>query len=886
MHMPLIELSLSEAQPQIPVKDKSIWRKSNLNLPNAADEAEQDARKLRRQRSRGNMEQINASNLMYVKEEEKRKGLISALSQVPVQDRLTLYLRRPSEDKNFYRSGSLRAPKKIDVVSNSGSIPSSPIMTRSSLLRKYRYGSNVSEDANDDRTLPPYVPRRIQKTKDEDDVISDKIEIDSDNIETPPATRRKFGKMREFSSSLEDEPRRLEPIETSQEFESPPEEGDRVSPEGRSDKEMMNERGSLLRNSQRLRDIARRNEEEEVLGDGQFDRFSSTRRTRRYKKSVDSGPDVTEKENDENNSTLAGDQMSRPSPTQPTPQELTSSTTVHVDDKEARLKKWQNRLKYHGTAVQNEDTRLAQEAITDINKFGSELKNIDQMNQANPKKSEQSYKGGNNLNDGKRLQRGQSLQESRRGSMSRSNNNNNNNDTKADIKSTNNQIDEIYLNNDKSDFIPEIRVQANTPACLKTKPEQHELNDEGFEETQSLGSETPSQGTSSGCNYEQDSVDSHGLIRDNNNKKRSGKLNRADSSGSGDTNTSSSTNPPVKKFIRNSNATRSLMTPTRVGTLMQKLHRSDLRSNNRLDRSNSLKVSQKQGGAEERKILLSKYSNLRKTDSQSSLSGNKGLNGQMKRRGVERSNSRTSLRSSRSSLNSSTSVNTVRNVSSKSSASVQSVPHNEKSTTTATRRLAGYTTAIKNLTNNLKKESADKQNFGYKKSSGSQPTSEDRKKPLGQVQLRNSIEKIKTNVPASRSSSSGSSIGPTARRPKSSTLNTSFKENQSIKESKGGIGGGGGGGGSTGGGGPQSRSSSTGSITSELKPKMTKLTTGLSSSSKQKENNNYGNTGIKIPRTTGIGGGLNFMKPTAASSAKEPEIVINKFRPMGKATIK
>ncbi|KAK6641738.1 hypothetical protein RUM44_013453 [Polyplax serrata] len=807
--------AIEEAQPQIAVKDKSIWRKSNLNVPNAADDAD-DPRKIRRQRSRNNMEQINTSNLMLIKEEEKKKGLISALSQVPVQDRLTLYLRRPTEDRAFIRSGSLRAPSKTDSFSNSGSIPNSPIMSRSQLFRKYRYGANAGEDFSEEQALPPSVPRRFQKTRDE--VISDKIEIDSDNIETPPVTRRKFGKLREFSSSLEDEPRRMGPIENSpRDLESPPEETDRI----RSESKEVQERGSLLRNSQRLREIAKRNEDEEVLGDGQFDRFSSARRTRRYKKSQDSGAENTEKEMDDMSPEVVDTQSSRP-----VSQQTQSEPQNKSDDKEARLKKWQNRLKYHGTAVQNEDSRLAQEAIIDINKVGSELQNIEQVTSNG---IDNSFKGKIN-----RKERAQSLIEpSQVMDAKRAN------IMKSEAKSpSNNHISQTYLNQDKSEFIPEIRVQANTPGSLKVKTE-HELNDEGFEETQSLGSETPSQGTSSGCNYEQDSVDSPRLTRTSEGT-RSGKLNRADSSGSGDTNTSSGTNAPAKRFVRNTTATRSLMTPSRVETLMQRLHRPDSRSS-RLDRSNSVKVAQKP--TEERRSLIARSTSMRKTDSQTSLTGSK-TNLPIKRRGVERSNSKTSLRSSRSSLNSSTSVNTVRNVPAKPAPSATDKP--------TARRMVGYTSAIKSLTDNLKKDS-DKSIQENRRQSGGQEV----KKPLSQVQLKSSVEgKPKPSVPASRSSSSGSSIGPSARRPKATTLSTSFKEN-AAKPAK-----------------PQSalvagsRNSSTGSITSEPPSKV--------KSSNQKEN-----TGIRMPRAA-----LNFMKPTAASAAKEPEMVINKFRPMAKAMVK
>lgn len=51
-----------EAQPQTPVKDKSPWRKSNLNVPNSAEETELDMRRLRRIRSRGNMDAGSASS--------------------------------------------------------------------------------------------------------------------------------------------------------------------------------------------------------------------------------------------------------------------------------------------------------------------------------------------------------------------------------------------------------------------------------------------------------------------------------------------------------------------------------------------------------------------------------------------------------------------------------------------------------------------------------------------------------------------------------------------------------------------------------------------------------------------------------------------------------
>lgn len=98
---------------------------------------------------------------------------------------------------------------------------------------------------------------------------------------------------------------------------------------------------------------------------------------------------------------------------------------------------------------------------------------------------------------------------------------------------------------------------------------------------------------------------------------------------------------------------------------------------------------------------------------------------------VERSGSRSSLRSSRSSLNSATSVNTVRNL------GPSGHPH-----------LNRYTSAIRALTNDLRKGSTG---------SNASSTNADEKR-RGSTP-RTSI----TKIPASRSSSSGSSVGPAVR---------------------------------------------------------------------------------------------------------------------------
>lgn len=85
--------------------------------------------------------------------------------------------------------------------------------------------------------------------------VSNKIEIDSDNIETPPTTRKIF-------PSAVDKREPTPPTPCSRRMVSRPIKDLPPSPE----------------------DV----EPPTTLGDGQFDRFSSARRTRRYKRNPDS----------------------------------------------------------------------------------------------------------------------------------------------------------------------------------------------------------------------------------------------------------------------------------------------------------------------------------------------------------------------------------------------------------------------------------------------------------------------------------------------------------------------------------------------------------------------------------------------------------------------
>lgn len=249
-------------------------------------------------------------------------------------------------------------------------------------------------------------------------------------------------------------------------------------------------------------------------------------------------------------------------------------------------------------------------------------------------------------------------------------------------------------------FIPDISV---TPSSTLSsgKARDQEMNDEGFEETQSLVSETLSQETSSG-NYETDTHDSTRCspaeLRYTGNDNDRGRVAATDEeTDDAAKTTDKALKSSIRGFVKRANSMRS----------------TNEKSSYLPKRTNSLK----------RESSVSKKGEPTQRNSNGVFQSNS-----QQRNEVERSGSRSSLRSSRSSLNSATSVNTVRNL----------VPHHS--------HLRTYTTAICALTNDL------------------------RKSPANTPLPPKSAEKRRTNprstvsrIPASRSSSSGSSVGPAAR---------------------------------------------------------------------------------------------------------------------------
>ncbi|XP_047994853.1 LOW QUALITY PROTEIN: inverted formin-2-like [Leguminivora glycinivorella] len=277
----------------------------------------------------------------------------------------------------------------------------------------------VSITEEEKRKLPDI---RITSHKD----VKDRVEIDSDNIETPPVQRKMF------NPPPEREPcRKFQP--------------------------------SLAKNNDKtveMRDLC-----QEILGDGQFDRFSAARRTRRYKRNTDSSSPEDEKKPESPTELVAETQVIRPSKLDiqasyavETP-EIAKPVETNKDDKENRLKRWQDRLKNQSTE---------KPAPTKETKHPySRMRRQTSINQEDVQKAIRELK---------------SPTETPTGVWSRS----------AYRKS-------MTAKNDK---IPAERT--TSPRIPKVKSE-HELNDEGFEETQSLNSESASQGASSGCNVECDS---------------------------------------------------------------------------------------------------------------------------------------------------------------------------------------------------------------------------------------------------------------------------------------------------------------------------------------------------------------------------------------------
>ncbi|XP_055915666.1 formin-J [Eupeodes corollae] len=312
---------------------------------------------------------------------------------------------------------------------------------------------------------------------------------------------------------------------------------------------------------------------------------------------------------------------------------------------------------------------------------------------------------------------------------------------------------------------------------IKVSSNSHELNDEGFEETQSLVSDTPSHGkdSTSSCNDVNEAVTKQSTrSKDRTNKNSVTIANK--------TNTNShnpSREPAVSK--------------TRINPQKHQFQNILERNKRSMDRARVLRANPTNtltlpsNTASAATAAVRRANSLRKSDTSSNNSSPK--------KDVERSSSRASLRSSRSSLNSGTSTNTVRRI------------------------------PVKPLLTNSVESSPSKRPLAIPSSS------------------RNS------KISASRSSSSGSSIGATIRKPSSTRASSSnlgssvHRDNQSASTT------------------PSSGKSSSGRNAVLVKASVT----NISSSTPSLINRQRSPT---RPANSGTARLSGFMRPTTSSATK------------------
>ncbi|CAL7949453.1 unnamed protein product [Xylocopa violacea] len=671
--------AIEEAETHPSQKDKSPWRKSSLNVPNSMEET--DPRYSRRLRSRLSAENVltSSNTLQSIQEEERKKNRMNDAVNSGNQDELTIYLRQPYSNPQV--SGSRRFSK-------------------------------------------------LKRNTEEEKIISDKIEIDSDNIETPPATRKLFSPPREVKP-VEKEPCKRERCNSSS--------------------QNRDYKNAMTKHTNNNADF----------GTGNFDRYSATRRTRRYKKSQDS--QSTEKEPRQEVGSRFDTFEEKPAER---PHTLLLSDERHDDDSMDSV--WQEKLNQGEPSCSFDiDAALAEivRSGEDIQRFSRPFTHRNSrlpvsqpsavvavtntvlspvMQESRPREPSLTVLA----------ERAVTSRERQRSMIDPS-------QVKEAIRLTNSppsQVNEIQthespsiaaglrgqsaLSETRNEPTDSNRCQMNGEARNGKQPAEtssafhprfvttsastllptafgkvrdQEMNDEGFEETQSLVSETLSQETSSG-NYETDTHESTRCspaeLRYTGTRIKHPEVEEVEND--------------RRKTVENTltSPLPSTSTPSSAIKGFEK-------------RTNSMKH------ANEKSSFLPKRTNSLKRDDAArrpdSVQRNSNLTFQsynnQSRNEVERSGSRSSLRSSRSSLNSATSVNTVRNI----------VPNHA--------HLRTYTSAICALTNDLRKNPLP---------------------PKSNVEKRRTNPRVAvTRIPASRSSSSGSSVGPTARAVRKSLGSTS-----------------------------------------------------------------------------------------------------------------
>uniref|UniRef100_A0A182QQ11 FH2 domain-containing protein n=1 Tax=Anopheles farauti TaxID=69004 RepID=A0A182QQ11_9DIPT len=782
-----------------PDADKSTWRKSLLNTTSSTESDDPSGQRYRRQRSREGPNP--SSNLQSILEEDKRKNIIQSLGERPPSDRLQIYIRRGSDNPSGVVSppdstgsptsgGGGKVPAVADVngkeehkqsiyirqppVGGGGekqhgshhTTAGTPSTISSSTTSTTSVGgsepvtlpgcetttSTTTSPGSGTVAPPPRRTRRAHHVYDES--TNNKIEIDSDNIETPPSIRRNVGG-------------------SSAGGTGPASGGGscrRLHHQSQSDS-----KDSLLllaNDSGKGSSSAADSTGAEVLGDGQFDRFSSARRTRRFKRPIDLGASGAGSGNETTTTTAT---TASPSPDGSLPDSAAQSpllvgtatgTTVPPSGKdpakheqEQRLKRWQDKLKSTTTTVAVGGKTAGSTSLTGRESPRSHAEAV--LNRAS--------KVGRTIS--------RISQE----------------DVREAIRSLKSPTPERTWSPTK-----DIHQQHAKGAPAVT----HELNDEGFEETQSLVSDTPSQGKDSvsSCNdYGSDT-----------------KSKRVAAAASPATTTASKLAAHASNGKLSATRTSS---PSMASLLMVKNGSSGL------ERSRSLRGAPTASLPVSKNLLPRRTASMRRGTTGDGDGGRSGSTPALLRpiarqaQDVERSNSRTSLRSSRSSLSSAVSTNTVRKV----PAPLRSGPP-----ATGTAYAKTFSPLSTTTSTTL--------------SANSSPS----KRPLATATSGNIGHR---GAPASRSSSSGSSIGPTATTvvrkppPKSAT-----KENHHQPHSTGAS--------------SSAGRLPTGSSKSTSNGSLTGSGTGGGVSPTPSPSGRQSVTGVTSRRTSG------FMRPTTSSATK------------------
>lgn len=341
--------------------------------------------------------------------------------------------------------------------------------------------------------------------------LNNKIEIDSDNIETPPVVRKNL---------MSDD----KTLVSVKKLQAPRPLHQRTIDESKSNEKL----------------DSKPNDSE--IGDGHFDRHSSARRTRRYRRPTDHSS------GNEDRNDSSPESMPTTTPLYPSSNAIYTSNELDVTESNS---------KDDGSPENELSKSKSMDILSRIGKHGRNMSSINQ----------------------------EAVREAIR-----------------KLKSPTETPDRIWSP-------PREIVVTAKERIIPSKAINHELNDEGFEETQSCQSlVSDGKDSTSSCNEPAEQSQSH---------------------------LTNSSNP---------NQTKSKSV---VKTLMERNRQS-------LERSRSLRAATSNVTPPSKGSIIPKRTNsLRRNIDTGTISANKD---------VERSGSRTSLRSSRSSLNSSASINTVRNM--------------------------------------------------------------------------------------------------------------------------------------------------------------------------------------------------------------------------------